>query len=144
ILESRPEIGFTFSSYIESRTSGENGRISPQKEKALAEFPEEEFLIHLMEECFLIHPTILVRKSCYRQSGPFREDLVRCQDYEMAVRLARSSRCARVPGPTIYHRLHEGSRGSTRDTFPVDQIYEKWLMYMQIFFQELRKDLPLA
>src|SRR5262249_3615753 len=58
ILESRPEIGFTFSSYIESRTSGENGRISPQKEKALAEFPEEEFLIHLMEECFLIHPTI--------------------------------------------------------------------------------------
>jgi len=97
-----------------------------------------------MEECFLIHPTILVRTCCYRQTGRFRADLVRCQDYEMAVRLARRFPCARVAGPTIYHRWHAGSRGSAQDTFSADQMYEKWLSYMQIFFREFRKDMPLS
>jgi glycosyltransferase involved in cell wall biosynthesis len=144
ILKNRPEVGWTYSSYVESKTSEKDGRIVPQAEKKLPDFPEEEFLIRLMEECFLIHPTILVRTSCYRQGGPFRADLVRCQDYEMAVRLARRFQCARVSNPTIYHRLHGANRGSARDTFDVNQIYEKWLEYMQIFFRELRKEMPLS
>ncbi|HEY2548898.1 MAG TPA: glycosyltransferase family 2 protein [Candidatus Acidoferrum sp.] len=144
ILESRPELGWTYSSYVESLTSEENARIAPQKEKALPNFPKEEFLIRLMEESFLIHPTILVRTSCYRQSGPFRAELVRCQDYEMSVRLARKFACERVAGPTIYHRLHREPRGSAGDTFSVDQIYEKWLEYMQLFFRELHREMPLS
>src|SRR5208283_5767159 len=71
ILESRPELGWTYSSYIESTTNQENSRIVPQREKALPNFPNEEFLVRLMEQCFLIHPTILVRTSCYREVGPF-------------------------------------------------------------------------
>jgi glycosyltransferase involved in cell wall biosynthesis len=144
LLESRPELGWTYSSYIESTSSGENGRVAPQAEKMLPDFPETEFLIRLMEECFLIHPTILVRASCYRQVGPFQTELIRCQDYEMAVRLARAFTCARVAGPTIYHRVHEGSRGSAKDTFEAGQIQEKWLEYMQIFFRRLRQEMPLS
>jgi glycosyltransferase involved in cell wall biosynthesis len=144
ILESRPEVGWTYSSYVESNTHEQTTRIVPEAEKRLPDFPENEFLIKLMEECFLIHPTIVVRTTCYRQRGPFRSDLIRCQDYEMAVRLARRFPCARVAGPTIYHRLHAGSRGNARDTFNVDQIYEKWLEYMQVFFRELRREVPIS
>jgi glycosyltransferase involved in cell wall biosynthesis len=143
ILERRPEVGWTYSSYIDAAT-GENGRISPQKELPLPDFPQEEFLVRLMENCFLIHPTILVRACCYREMGPFRTDLIRCQDYEMAVRLARRYPSARVPGPTICHRAHAGSRGSAQHTFSADQMYEKWLQYMQIFFRELRKEIPIT
>jgi glycosyltransferase involved in cell wall biosynthesis len=144
ILEKRPEVGWTYSSYVEANTCEQTARIAPEAEKRLPDFPEEEFLINLMEECFLIHPTILVRTTSYRQIGPFRTDLVRCQDYEMAVRLARRFPCARVAGPTIYHRLHVGSRGNARDTFNVAQIYEKWLEYMQIFFRELRREMTIS
>ena len=144
ILESRPEIGWTYSSYIESTTNRENLRIVPQREKALPNFSAEEFLVRLMEQCFLIHPTILVRASCYREVGPFDPALVRCQDYEMAVRLARRFPCARVAGPTIYYRLHGGARGSAGDTFRAGQIQEKWLEYMQVFIRDLRKEMPLS
>ena len=144
ILESRREIGWTYSSYIESITNRENSRIVPIAEKVLPDFLEEEFLVHLMEQCFLIHPTIVVRARCYREVGPFEPDLIRCQDYEMAVRLARRFPCARVPGPTIYYRMHGGTRGSTRDTFKAGQIQEKWLEYMQVFIRKLRKEMPLS
>jgi glycosyltransferase involved in cell wall biosynthesis len=143
ILESRPEVGWTYSSYIESTTNTEDLRIVPQKERIVANFPEEEFLVRLMEQCFLIHPTIVVRASCYREVGPFDPTLVRCQDYEMAVRLARRFPCARVASPTIYYRMHGGVRGSARDTFKAGQIEEKWLEYMQVFIRELRKEMPL-
>ncbi len=144
ILESRPEIGWTYSSYIESTTNQEDLRIIPQREKTLPNFPEEEFLVRLMEQCFLIHPTIVVRASCYQEVGPFEPDLLRCQDYEMAVRLARRFPCARVAGPTIYYRMHGGARGSTRDSFKAGQIQEKWLEYMQVFIRKLRKEMPLS
>jgi glycosyltransferase involved in cell wall biosynthesis len=144
ILESSPEVGWTYSSYIESTTNQENLRIVPQREKVLPNFPDEEFLVRLMEQCFLIHPTILVRASCYREVGPFDPALVRCQDYEMAVRLARRFSSARVAGPTIYYRMHGGARGSGRDIFKAAQIQEKWLEYMQVFMRELRKEMPLS
>jgi glycosyltransferase involved in cell wall biosynthesis len=144
ILESRPELGWTYSSYIESTTNRENLRIAPQREKTLPDFPDEQFLVRLMEQCFLIHPTILVRASCYREVGLFDPALVRCQDYEMAVRLARRFPCARVAGPTIYYRMHGGARGSSRDTFEAGQIQEKWLEYMQVFIRKLRTEMPLS
>jgi glycosyltransferase involved in cell wall biosynthesis len=144
VLENTPDVGWTYSSYIESTTDGDSGRVVPHSEQALPDFPENELLIRLMEQCFLIHPTILVRTSCYQQVGPFRIDLVRCQDYEMAVRLARMFRGARVRGPTIYHRNHEGARGSAGDRFDAAQIPEKWLQYMQMFFKTLRQELPLS
>jgi glycosyltransferase involved in cell wall biosynthesis len=143
VLESRPELGWTYSSYMESTTDRETLRIVPQREKTLPGFPDELFLVRLMEQCFLIHPTILVRASCYREVGPFNTALIRCQDYEMAVRLARRFHCARVPGPTIYYRMHGGVRGNALDTFKAGQIQEKWLEYMQIFMRELRKEMPL-
>jgi len=144
ILESRPEVGWTYSSFIECGTSEKDGRIVPQTEKVLPDFPEQEFLIRLMEQCFLIHPTILVRTCCYRQVGPFRTDLIRCQDYEMAVRLGRRFPSARVSGPTIYHRVHGGNRGSASDTFESGQMQSKWLEYMRIFFRTLHRELPLS
>ena len=152
ILENRPEVGWTYSSFIESTTCREGGRIVPHAEKALPDFPEEEFLIRLMEQCFLVHPTILVRASCYRQVGSFQGDLVRSQDYEMAVRLARKFPSARVVGPTIYHRMHGGTRSDTGGASDAGQVRERpnrlfltdALKYEQIFFRRLRGEMALS
>jgi glycosyltransferase involved in cell wall biosynthesis len=144
LLEGHPEYGWTYSSFINSTTRSEDGRILPHGENLLPSFPEDEFLIRLMEGCFLIHPTIVVRTACYREVGPFLTELVRCQDYEMAIRLARKFRAGRVSGPTLYHRHHPGVRGNARDSFEVGRMYLKWIEYAQIFFRKLRTEMSLS
>jgi glycosyltransferase involved in cell wall biosynthesis len=144
LLESDSGLGWTYSSYIKSTSRPDDSRINPGAEMPLPEFAGDEFLIRLMEECFLVHPTILVRTACYRKLGPFRADLIRSQDYEMALRLARNFRCARVSGPTIYRRYHPGARGTAAASFDARQVEAKWLEYMKPIFEVLRAELPLT
>jgi len=109
----------------------------------LPQFPPEEFFARLMEECFLIHPTILVRTACYRAIGAFDERLIRGQDYAMTLRLARQFPSAMVTGPTIYRRFHAGMRGSAVAQIASDAVAAGWLKYDQITLSELRRDLSL-
>ena len=144
LLESDSGLSWTYSSYIKSTSRPDDNRINPGTEMPLPEFAGDEFLIRLMEECFLVHPTILVRTACYRTLGPFRADLIRSQDYEMALRLARNFRCARVSGPTIYRRYHPGARGTAAASIDARQVEAKWLEYMKPIFEGLRAELPLT
>ncbi len=144
LLESDPCLGWTYSSYIKSTSRPEDGHINPGGEMPLPDFSTGEFLIRLMEECFLVHPTILVRTACYKRLGPFRADLIRSQDYEMALRLARNFRCARVSGPTIYRRYHPGARGTAAASIDARQVETKWREYMMPTFKSLREELPLS
>jgi glycosyltransferase involved in cell wall biosynthesis len=144
LLQQRPNLGWTYSGYIESTSRSDNGRINPVKKVPLPQFPEEEFFLRLMEECFLIHPTILVRTNCYRELGPFNTNLIRSQDYEMALRLGRKYPCARVSGPTIYRRLDSGQRGSSADRFDSRNALAKWAEYNLRIFNELRRILALS
>ena len=144
LLEQRPKLGWTYSGYIESTSQSDTGRITPVKNVTLPQFPEEEFFIRLMEESFLIHPTILVRTSCYRALGPFNTSLIRSQDYEMSLRLGRNYPCARLSEPTIYHRLHAGPRGSSVDRFESQKSEAKWVEYDVRIFSELRQVLSLS
>jgi glycosyltransferase involved in cell wall biosynthesis len=144
LLQQRPNLGWTYSGYIESTSRSDSGRINPVKNVPLPPFPEEEFFIRLMEECFLIHPTILVRTNCYRELGPFNTNLIRSQDYEMALRLGRNYPCARLSGPTIYRRLDSGQRGSSADRFDPQKAQAKWAEYDLLIFNELRRTLPLS
>jgi glycosyltransferase involved in cell wall biosynthesis len=144
LLENDPNLGWSYSSYIKSTSRPDDGRINPNGEMPLPDFAAEEFLIRLMEECFLVHPTILVRTACYKALGAFRADLVRSQDYEMALRLARNFRCARVSGPTIYRRYHPGPRGTAAASIDARQVETKWLEYMKPTFKKLREELPLS
>ncbi len=144
LFKRRPELGWTYSGYIESTSQTDTGRIKPMREVRLPEFPEEEFFIRLMEECFLIHPTILVRTNCYRELGPFNTNLIRSQDYEMALRLGLKFPCARVSGATIYRRLDSGLRGSSADRFDPQKAQAKWIEYDVRIFKELRRTLALG
>ena len=55
-----------------------------------------------MRGCFTTLQGALVRTACYRSVGPFREDLLRSQDYDMLIRLARRFRVELLP-PTDIH-----------------------------------------
>ncbi len=141
-LEQEPELGFTYSGWYMAATRPEDGRIAPGVEVRLPAVPEEEMFIRLMETNFI--PCPLVRTSCYKKVGPFRTELVRSQDYDMALRLARHFRSAPVSGPTFYYRQHAGLRGSTADSFPAERNVLKWTEYDKIIFKELRGELDLG
>lgn len=142
LLARNPELGFAYSSRCLADTRAEDKRIQPAHEVPLPEFHEEEFFPRLLEGNFVLCP--LVRTSCYQQIGGFREDLIRSQDYEMAVRLARHFRAGRVSGPTYYLRRHDGLRGSAADRFSTKDTLRKWREYDKKIFRELRRELDIS
>ncbi len=144
-LENDPQYGFSFSTF--NFTSSEpDGRIGAvQFELRIPDLEERGFLIPLLEGNFLGGAAVFARTSCYKEVGYFDPELLRSQDYEMAIRVARCFKGIRIPGgPTFHYRQHEGERGATADRFSVAERGRKWLEYDQKFFRKLYRDLPLS
>lgn len=143
VLEANPELGFTYSSHIRVRSRpGERAFevIGPQD---MLEIQEEELLLHLMWNAFMNNQGMVVRAECYRQVGPFDPELLRCQDYEMGIRLVRAFRCARVSGPTFYFRVHTGIRGTAGYPIPTKMYRPRIQPFYDRIFLPLRKELSL-
>ena len=144
VLEAHPELGFTYSSHIRVQSrSGEKAFkvIGPQD--IPDDIPEEDLLLHLMWNAFMNNQGMVVRTSCYRQVGPFNPELLRCQDYDVAMRLVRAFRCARVSGPTFYLRVHSGTRGTATYRIPHSSHRQKIQPFYDRIFLPLRKELTL-
>lgn len=141
-LERDPGIGFSYGGYVIATTRAEDNRIEPGQEVQVPDWPKEEIFVRLMESNFI--PCPLVRTACYREAGPYREDLTRSQDYEMALRLARRFFGARVDGMTFYYRQHGGLRGTATERFAAEENFAMWEEYNKRFFRQLRNDLELS
>jgi glycosyltransferase involved in cell wall biosynthesis len=144
-LENHPEHGFSYSTYYYTASRPEDNRIgSILDESIIPDVRERGFLIPLLESNFLGGASVFARTSCYAQVGVFDTRLVRCQDYEMAIRIARRFTGVRVQGGATFHyRQHDGLRGSTQDRFQVNTRLRKWLEYDQMIFRDLHRQLPL-
>lgn len=145
-LERHPEHGFSYSTfhYCRSRPgkglTGDGGHIS-----WIPDVERRGFLVPLLESNFLGGAALFARTSCYERVGAFDLSLIRSQDYDMAIRIARAYSGIRVPGPpTFLYRQHDGARGSSQDRFDAAAQARKWLEYDQIIFRRLYRQLPLA
>jgi len=87
---------------------------------------------------------MLARRAMYYKTGPFREDRIRSQDYEMAIRMIQQAEAVRVPDVIFFQCAHTGVRGSTADSFASEDSVRKWLTYDQNFFAEILERYPLA
>jgi glycosyltransferase involved in cell wall biosynthesis len=106
--------------------------------------PEEDSaLIQVLEGTFPLQFAQLVRRSAYQRVGPFREDLLRSQDYEMTVRLTRHCRSKHVSDIIFHYREHQGARGPAAETHKNDERVRRWLHYEQIIFRDLRPTLGI-
>jgi glycosyltransferase involved in cell wall biosynthesis len=145
-LEAHPEHAFSYSTFFYTATQPDSHRLGGVlRESRIPPLEERGSLIPLLEANFLGGAALFARTSCYDAVGDFDTRLLRSQDYEMAVRIARRFTGIRVPGPPAFHyRQHEGLRGSLADRFQVAQRLRKWLHYDQIIFRDLYDSLPLA
>ena len=144
-LEKDSSFGFSYSSFYFTANRKDSKLLGEViSELKVPDFKEKGFLISLLEANFLGGAALFARTSCYKEVGLFDPELLRSQDYEMAIRITRRYKGIRVPGsPTFHYRQHEGIRGSSRDRFTVDHNLSKWLEYNQIFFRKLYRELPL-
>lgn len=142
-LEENPEAGFTYSA-VQVGHSGPDGGIVVQYEARLWPAEPDEFLIRMMEHCFVYgQPAVVARKECLVRVGLFDERLVRCQDYDIMLKLARHYPPARIEEPTFIQRRHPGARGTLAQSFSGADPSVAWSRYNRIFISELLDTLPL-
>jgi hypothetical protein len=99
--------------------------------------------IQFLEEMFTFQYAMLVPRSLYAKVGSFREDLIRCQDHEMAIRLARNALSIYVPRVIFFQRAHFGLRGGLNNPIPIELNAQKFLEEDQKVIASIYKEYNL-
>jgi glycosyltransferase involved in cell wall biosynthesis len=141
-LDAHPEAGFAFGTFRIFRD--EDGRRSYHDLFIWARPEETDFKILFFEQMFTCQFAMLARRSLYDKTGPFREDLIRSQDYDMTIRMIQQVEAVRVPDVIFFQRAHTGVRGSTADSFEAGHSVRKWQAYDQKIFAEILERYPLT
>ena len=136
--------GFAFGRFKQFAVDRASGKRKLFEPVYWPDLNSNSLLVSLLEDCFIFQNGCLVRREVFEAVGPFRTELIRSQDYEMTIRLARQFAAAYVPEVLFLQRKHEGLRGGARERFDTSKQMEKWLQYDAIFFRELYKEIPLC
>ncbi|MEM9593777.1 MAG: glycosyltransferase family 2 protein [Acidobacteriota bacterium] len=138
VIRDRPDIDIVYSSYASQLDD------DPRIHHPLPEVEEGDVFRRNLVQNFLQQQGMLVRVSCYREVGPFDDDLIRSQDFDMAQRLTRRFRAAALPGaPTFVYRQHRGHRGLVGDRFHHEERDRRWMDYDQVIVRRLLDTLDL-
>lgn len=113
VLDRRLEVGYTISGSFRCRSDADSGELTVVRAQPLRLFADDDDLLELLLSSYIAGPSSMIRAELIARVGPYREDLVRVDDFEMALRLALVSRPARLdtPAPSYYRRWHPGPRG---------------------------------
>ena len=103
-----------------------------------------DFLTATLEDMFAHQPGMIVRKALYDLVGPFDETLVRSQDYEMLIRLARIAKPVSTEDYIFRQRIHDGVRGTKDNQVDADSMSSSWAQFDRIIFRNIRLTLELG
>ncbi|MEH6409393.1 MAG: glycosyltransferase family 2 protein [Hyphomonas sp.] len=103
----------------------------------------DEFLATTLDDMFAHQQGMLVRKDLYRRAGPFDETLIRSQDYDMQIRLARLGRVIGTDKVVFLQRVHDEARGNASERFGATERQSKWGQFDKVIFRKLYFDLEL-
>lgn len=119
VLERRREVGYTISGSYRCNHDPVSGELHVVKAQPVRPFADDEDLLELLLSSYIAGPSTMIRAALIAQVGRYREDLVRADDFEMAVRLALVSRPGRLDEarPSYYRRWHPGLRGPQGQQF---------------------------
>lgn len=131
-----PGVGFSYSSYI-AATGNPDGSITPVRDVRTPRVEPDRFLSELLIANFVPHPSLVVRRTVQEKAGLYDEGMVRSQDFDMILRIARIADPAWVDGPTYYRRYHDGLRGSGQDRFAASRYDEKGHAYEKKLFRKI-------
>lgn len=142
-LEENPEAGMVVSNHVWGE-SGPEARITTTGSHSWPRVSAADFLLRLMHGCFTTLQGALVRTTCYREVGPFREELVTSEDYEMLVRVARQYPTVLLDEPTFIFRRHSGTRGPAGLRYAAQDRQKVFARFDRVLGQRIREDVPLG
>jgi glycosyltransferase involved in cell wall biosynthesis len=140
-LDADPAAGFSYGRYRRFQDVSGVREIFPMSYWPLGH--QKAFFLELLERCFVFQFCTMIRRSAYREIGPFDTRLLRSQDYDMMVRIARRYKGVYVNKSLFLQRWHSGPRGVAADRFSATSSTEKWLTYDRIIFDRVRREVPL-
>ena len=108
------------------------------------ECESDEFLAATLEDMFAHQPGMIVRKELYDMVGPFDENLVRSQDYDMLIRLARVATPVSTEEYIFRQRIHDGVRGTKDNQVNVEMMSSSWAKFDKIIFRNIHPQLKLS
>tara|TARA_R110001599_G_scaffold130711_3_gene306072 strand:+ start:1164 stop:2369 length:1206 start_codon:yes stop_codon:yes gene_type:complete len=103
----------------------------------------DEFLAATLDDMFAHQQGMIVRRSLYRLAGPFNEELVRSQDYEMLIRLARLGTSVSTEETVFFQRVHDGMRGSHAEQIHTAKRDAAWSQFDKVIFRKCYPELKL-
>ncbi|MGD0013182.1 MAG: glycosyltransferase family 2 protein [Bryobacteraceae bacterium] len=82
-----------------------------ERGEVLRPYPTEEFNEELLaNECFICQPACFFRREAYERVGGLDTELQYSFDYDLWIRMARTSRFGRAPEFLAHARMHRGSK----------------------------------
>ncbi len=141
-LEANPDAGFAYGEYARFSDPAqiESHGYEPMQ---FGHVTEDNFFPAHLEYCHVHQPGLLVRRTCYDEVGGFNEAMVRSQDYEMMLRLARRFRSTRVNGLTFFQRQHDMVRGTNKVVISYAGRNKAWNSYDLLIMEEIYKSVDL-
>lgn len=145
-LSEHPQHDFTYSTNYVFFGDFSEKALKQYKLKAFPAIPDNDYFGWIMESAFLpnLMQGMLIPTNCYRVVGAFDEALLRGQDCDMVLRIARRFRAGRVDQPTFAERVHDGERGPAFERHAERDRYQVWRRYKCEIFKKLRSSLLLA
>lgn len=110
-LDATPTAGFVYSPHFVG-TDGADGRIVRGQLNQPNQYSTDEFFLEIMRGCFYHLATTLVRRELYLALDGLDPALIRGQDYDFQIRLARIAKPVYCATPAFIFRQHTGVRGT--------------------------------
>lgn len=140
-LEADPDLEFCAGRHIDFEVDERTGARLTRPPGFMCSSTPEQIFPDLLEGCFIFQPGLMVRRSVYEAVGPFNTQLVRSQDYEMILRIARRHRGRQLDEVVFLHREHGGQRGSAQENFAAAENADRWARFNRDIFAALLDDL---
>ena len=137
-LEANPAAGFAYGEYARFSDPAQ----IDSRDYEVIEFGHvnaDNFFASHLEYCHVHQPGLLVRRECYDKVGGFNEAMVRSQDYEMILRLARRFTSVRIEGLAFFQRQHNMVRGTNKVVISYANRNKAWSSYDLLIMEEVYK-----
>ena len=141
-LDKDPTADFAYGEYARFN---ETAQIAKQDYEIVefSRFDEDNFFPAHLEYCHVHQPGLLVRRKCYDEVGGFNEAMVRSQDYEMMLRLARRFKGTKINDLAFFQRQHNMVRGTSKVVIPYANRTRAWNSYDLSIMEDVYKSLDI-
>lgn len=111
-------------SYVQHLSS--TGDILSLQKQGATSVEEYEKLIAAGEIPFLVHSTLVVKKSVLDVIGLYNPDFPVSQDFELVSRIITQGAVLAIPEPLVFYRIHKSSASMSK--FFIQQKYLRWVL----------------